>query len=413
MSLDYKEKEICSEYPTQTTIDKLGSGISINNGIHILKLLQHFIDSGEKPNDSQLKFLFTYCNNTKSDEIGAFFYLFILSFNNDDLEFSFKIANELISMCELPSFQPNVFLNIENINLLINHIQTRNVLFRPAFIFLQQLLYKSELRQIFKETNFLTIFESLSTEEIKNIIYSFFSHTDEIDSSMYESLSSYVYQSIEIENDDHKSYRFLFMLLRLLENGFNVENIDLIIEHYCSNQNDFMIEITTNLILYSQNFGMYFDYVANNLYQYSSIKAIFKISLVVLSKYWTHYSFEEKQRISTVIADLYPNLSFSHRYHLVDFLCSVQDWNVFNSIPYFVEMLNLVTHNDLCLSILVALTSFLANELLDDRLKFDCICLFPRYSADFDELIDSPNNEISEMAQLFANLVKDFESEIE
>lgn len=370
------------------------------------QLEQIFNNSNNLISSNDLGILYEYCKESDVDDFGVNLFLFtIVFFENNDEDDDLTIIHLLMETLQLPSFNPIFFLNSECINCLINHIYSNNIYSKYAIIFLINLLYKTNEREFLKDTNFFDMFqtEKKGQEEnshLQDLIFAFFSQTEEIDQDMFNRLYPYISQLIFMSMDINKMYRYLTMVLSLANNGINIENIDVIINNIIDSKEDFMVEIILFLIQYSKNPQNFFDYIIFNFENKFYNDSIIKASIRAFNYCWMKFSIEQKNQIAQIISSSIAQMPYSLRFICVSFICNVESWNIFNDIIFFDEIFNFISQKDISMRCLDAIYQLLSFDIQNSELNMQKINILLSHYEDLNDIAfssDEPENMIAQM----------------
>lgn len=370
-------------------------------------------DSISSLND--LKILYNYCKKSYIDDFGVNIFLFRLAFcrNSNEID-DFNIIHILMETVQFSSFNPEFFINAECINCLINHIFNRTLLSKYALIFFVNLLYKTNKRMFLRETNFFNMFQ-ISEEyqkeneqlNLENLLFAFFSQTEEIDQEMFNDLNQYTSQYIFSSTDIHQIYRYLVMILSLAEKNIRIENIDALISNSLDFKEDFMVEIILFLIQFSDNPQNFFDYIIYNFENKFTNNSIILASIRTFYYCWKSFNNEQKTSISKIISSNITKVPYSLRLSFVSFICNIESWDIFNDIIFFDEILNLISQKEISMKCLEAIYNILSFGIQDSQLNLQKITFLISHLDDLKQIADSTEEPENQIAQMLVNAINE------
>lgn len=364
---------------------------------------------------NDLKILYNYCKKSYIDDFGVNLFLFRLAFCRDSNEIDdFNIIRILMETAQFSSFNPEFFINTECINCLINQIFNHTLLSKYALIFFVNLLYKTNKRMFLRETYFFNMFqisEQYQKENeplnLENLLFAFFSQTEEIDQEMFNDLNQYTSQYIFSSTDIHQIYRYLVMILSLAEKNIKIENIDALINNSLDFKEDFMVEIILFLIQFSDNPQNFFDYIIYNFENKFTNNSIVLALIRTFYYCWPSFNNEQKITISKIISSNITKIPYSLRLSFISFICNVESWDIFNDIIFFDEILNLISQKEISMKCLEAIYNILSFDIQDSQLNFQKINLLISHMDDLKQIADSTEEPENQIAQMLVNTINE------
>ena len=314
-----------------------------NDLAHLKYFIKGIIDSKKIPSSEELEMIFKYCKESCVDEIGVYLYLFNLSFLVQNNENQLKIAEILIKLVHKPSFNSKYFMNVDCINILVDHILKSTFLAKYAELFLIALLYSNDSRQFLKQTSFFSLFKVLNPQEINEIINAFYSYNNDIDQSLFDLTHNYIILD-QYDLDDHKCYRYLLMLLGLCEKNIIVNNLNEVIYEFINSKALFINEIVIYLIPYSSNPNIFFDYLMNCLSNQN--ECIIHAAIHSLFCSWSIFTKEQKKLINKYYYDNIEEMSYVTRKICLHAICDINEWTIFDQSKFIDIIIELIINND-------------------------------------------------------------------
>lgn len=402
---NFQDENICS-----SVSGNLLDSQDQNDPIETQSKLQQICNKNSISSIDDMKILYDYCKNSCIDDFGVNLFLFKLVFyQNIDDNSDLNIIHLLMETLQLSSFNPDFFLDAEYINCLIDQILNHIQLSKYALIFFINLLYKTDKRKFLKETNFFNMFQEKETDQqnFEQLIFAFFSQSEEIDQEMFNILNQYISQYSFSTIDSHQKYRYLIMILSLAEKNIKINNIDALINDVLDLDEDFMVEITLFLIQYSDNPQNFFDYIVSNFEKKFDNTSIILAAIRTFNFCWSFFNQEQKISIAQIISLKIPEMPYSLRLACVSFICNAESWDIFNNIIFFDEILNLISQKEVSMKCLEAISHILSTDCQDNELNLQKINLLLSHYEDLSQIANSAEEPENRIAQLLIDVLNE------